>query len=721
MATRKANNYLMDFEETGYLPADEEATSQVVVPTKVTTQTSSKTPTFADLTKAYNEKGATTRRDVMEGEEMKTYYEPTDLGGGWMAWEKPPEIIGVEGQGENAVPIYSKPELGGFSRKEGDKVNFYNLNGDVVHSQNWNESAFNMAWQDVGPVAMAALTAGGAGGALGSTLLGEGASQIASNALGGALLGGGGAALSGGNVLQGALLGGAGGALSGYMAGDTATSSNSLANVNTVELNAAYDAASNMVDSGMSAGQINEQLVSAGYDPNVINATLEDVSNLIAAKAPATQPSSEIVTQQPVSSGDVVNVTAPSAPSAPSAPTLNNVITAIASNPITQANEVVVTAKTPEQVAIDAGFPSLNVSNMFGGNIDAYNQARTMAITANRMAVNREDTDLRYDVNNDGKVTSADALMISKGTPLRQLETVEVTAPSQPAQQPTTLNNVISTIATLPETQTVVTPPAQQLPTVEVTAPAQQQQVTSQDVVNTIIANQTPELTITSESPARQETVSLPELIITGQTPFNQEELKQVTFLPDLPSLPVLPETIITGERPVTQEKPSSITEDTSPPAIIVPSSQIDTTIPTQEKKYTLAELSDLARLGLLGAGLIAGSNAASSGQTQYDIVPVPADWKSPVYQKDLPPTTPTQLTPIDFGTRNLLIGTQWEKFLDPNYGKIPAQKQFNQPSKMSYDRLMSILGTGIDVLPSRELTINDVISGIQNQYGQTP
>jgi hypothetical protein len=67
-----------------------------------------------------------------------------------------------------------------------------------------------------------------------------------------------------------------------------------------------------------------------------------------------------------------------------------------------------------------------------------------------------------------------------------------------------------------------------------------------------------------------------------------------------------------------------------------------------------------------------------------------------------------------------LLRGTQWEKFLDPNYGKIPEQRQFSQPSDMSYSRLMSILGTGRDVMPSQALTINDVISGIQNQYGQT-
>jgi len=139
-------------------------------------------------------------------------------------------------------------------------------------------------------------------------------------------------------------------------------------------------------------------------------------------------------------------------------------------------------------------------------------------------------------------------------------------------------------------------------------------------------------------------------------------------------------------------------------------------------KTYTMAEIAEMARLGLLGAGILGAGAAASSGPTQYDIVPVPADWKSPVYQKDLPVNTGamTTLPAIDFGTRDLLKGTQWQKLLDPNYGKIPEQRQFSQPSDMSYSRLMSILGTGRDVMPSQGLTINDVISGIQNQYGQT-
>ena len=103
---------------------------------------------------------------------------------------------------------------------------------------------------------------------------------------------------------------------------------------------------------------------------------------------------------------------------------------------------------------------------------------------------------------------------------------------------------------------------------------------------------------------------------------------------------------------------------------------------------------------------------------TGFDIVPIPEDWKTP----NKPTTAPfTALTPIDFGTRNLLIGTQWEKFLDPNYGKVPEPVKFAQPSNLSYNDLMGILGSKQGYPSASSLSINDIISGIQNQYGQAP
>ena len=73
------------------------------------------------------------------------------------------------------------------------------------------------------PFIQMALLATGAGGLLGNALLGSGASQVAANALGGAILGGGTAAITGADVVKGALMGGAGGALSGYLAPELPT------------------------------------------------------------------------------------------------------------------------------------------------------------------------------------------------------------------------------------------------------------------------------------------------------------------------------------------------------------------------------------------------------------------------------------------------------------------------------------------------------------------
>ena len=115
------------------------------------------------------------------------------------------------------------------------------------------------------------------------------------------------------------------------------------------------------------------------------------------------------------------------------------------------------------------------------------------------------------------------------------------------------------------------------------------------------------------------------------------------------------------------------------------------------------------------GAGKLASSGTGGGG---FDIVPIPADWTSP------PPTSTAAFTPlpeIDFGNKEMLRGTQWERLLSPDYGKAPAPTQYAQPNNMSYDELTRILGGSRTSVPTQNLTINDVISGIQNQYGQAP
>ena len=295
------------------------------------------------------------------------------------------------------------------------------------------------------------------------------------------------------------------------------------------------------------------------------------------------------------------------------------------------------------------------------------------------------------------------------------IENVQVTAPTQPVQPPVapTITEVLNTIAQAP------TP-------VEVTAPKAPEQV-SPEIINAvnaqIAANVTPaqlppvEVTAprveapTVETPKTIEQVIasiVPELVMTAPTPKEPEQPQQPIIVAP-PISPTLPEVTTIGERP------STITNEAEPaPVIVAP--PITETVPP--KTYTTREIIDMIRLGMLSASVLNAANQ-DTGPTGFPIVPVPEDWKSPTYTKDLPSVAQTQLPPIDFGNRNLLIGTQWEKFLDPNYGKVPQPVQFNQPSSMSYDRLMSILGTGADTLPSQALSINDVISGIQNQYGQ--
>jgi hypothetical protein len=136
--------------------------------------------------------------------------------------------------------------------------------------------------------------------------------------------------------------------------------------------------------------------------------------------------------------------------------------------------------------------------------------------------------------------------------------------------------------------------------------------------------------------------------------------------------------------------------------------------------------VSDALRLAGIAATVVGGANAisgvgGSSGTGGFDIVPVPSDWKSP------PPTTVaeyTPLAPIDFGNKQMLQGTQWEKLLSPTYNQaapMPNPAVSTNPSNMSFDQLMGVLGNTRTAIPTQNVSINDVIAGIQSQYGQTP
>jgi hypothetical protein len=142
---------------------------------------------------------------------------------------------------------------------------------------------------------------------------------------------------------------------------------------------------------------------------------------------------------------------------------------------------------------------------------------------------------------------------------------------------------------------------------------------------------------------------------------------------------------------------------------------EVQTSFEEQFKNASAASADNFAKVML---SLAAIENANKPKTFSYDVADS-SNFASPVYNQATGPVMP--ITPLNFGNREMLKGTQWEKFLDPNYGQVPAPVQFNQPTNMGYDQLMNILGTGRNTLPSQALTINDVISGIQNQYGQTP
>lgn len=132
-------------------------------------------------------------------------------------------------------------------------------------------------------------------------------------------------------------------------------------------------------------------------------------------------------------------------------------------------------------------------------------------------------------------------------------------------------------------------------------------------------------------------------------------------------------------------------------------------TTPSAGSTITPGKILDAVKLGTVVAGI--GGAAAGSGQTGFDIVPVPSDWTTPTYGQ--PIGQAPGLAPIDFGSRELLRGTQWEKYLNPAQPTVVPAPQ----TGMNYNQLMNTLQGG----QGGSLSLNDIISGIQGQYGQTP
>ena len=300
-------------------------------------------------------------------------------------------------------------------------------------------------------------------------------------------------------------------------------------------------------------------------------------------------------------------------------------------------------------------------------------------------------------------------------TDISNVDTVNITG----AKAPATLNNVLDTISTVP--------------TVNVTS-AKPQQV-SQDVLDAVttqlVSNQSaiPTVNVTAQKPTTVNDVisaltttglatNIPTVSVTSNRPITSKDdldnvISSLVTTGTVAPTTTIPEVKITATKPPVVG--DALAAVTTIPTILTNPPTTTTTTPTKETDPIKVAQLALAAAGLLGAGSVLSNTGTG---TQFPIVPIPAEWGNPP-KPSVAPYSP--LAPINFGNRNLLIGTQWEKFLDPNYGQVPEPVQYSQPSNLSYNDLMGILGSKQGMPPASSLSINDIISGIQNQYGQTP
>jgi len=513
---------------------------------------------------------------------------------------------------------------------------------------------------------------------IGAAVLGQGATSAAINTVGGAIFGGGTAALTGGDIVQGALLGGAGGALGDYL--NTAAGA---------ALGDASDIAMTMADAGSSLAEIETALTNSGFSPSVVADSLKDASNVLAS-------TTSTVTTAPSSIPsllDTVSVVAPS-----TAPALTNLLGAASVIPTTTPTQVtapistvnVEAAKTPQQV--DQRVLDL-VNSQIASNVTTPSNLANVQVTAPK-------TTTTQDVINT----------IAATIPTTPITTTPVAEQTITSNKPATAQDIVTALtSTIPITNAQATYVAEQVI-------SSNRPVTTQDVINaitTVIPAVTPTVTPTT-TPTTTPT-KIEEVKVTApKTVTTQDIINAITtVVPTSVAPPVIPTQTIIAERPSTIT--DAVTAATIP--LVQPTTPLTPTEVKAQTELTNTEKIRLAQLGLTTAGLLGAGAAVSGGPTQYDIVPVPTDWTSP----QTIAATYNYPRPIDFGNRNLLMGTQWEKFLDPNYGRVPEPTIYSQPSNLSYSDLMGILGNKQGMPFSSNLSINDIISGIQNQYGQVP
>lgn len=171
---------------------------------------------------------------------------------------------------------------------------------------------------------------------------------------------------------------------------------------------------------------------------------------------------------------------------------------------------------------------------------------------------------------------------------------------------------------------------------------------------------------------------------------------------PTTPTAPQVPGTgqnlEVVAERPKTPVIPFTPIEQPIIPAPITPTPIEIPKVVADKDKITAKDV--INTIGAAATLAAAAGAAAGTDRPSFGVVPVPSDWRTPTYGGGAGQWP--GLTPIDFGSRQLLRGTQWEKYLQPN--------------QVSYVDLFKVL----QGIPGQPVNINDVITRIQGQYGQT-
>jgi hypothetical protein len=181
---------------------------------------------------------------------------------------------------------------------------------------------------------------------------------------------------------------------------------------------------------------------------------------------------------------------------------------------------------------------------------------------------------------------------------------------------------------------------------------------------------------------------------------------------------PTITNTALTGGSGVYTGAAGGITPE-SVAAKLAGDSAVGTAASTAAKGLGASDALRAASLIATIAGVGNAVGGGGGGTSGFPIVPIPSDWTSPIKPTGTAAFTP--LAPIDFGNKEMLRGTQWEQLLSPDYGKAPAMPTPTNPSNMTFNELTKILGGPTTSAPAQNLSINDVIAGIQSQYGQTP